>query len=613
MPLPIALSHRIINRLTELRQDGTIPWLRPDSKSQVTDRVRGGTPVRVHTVVVSTQHSPGRRRTRRSATTIIKQVIEPVLPPDMAHDKIIYHINPTGNFVVGGPHGDAGRDRAGRSSSTPTAAGAATAAAPSAARTPRRSTARPPTWPATSPRTSSPPAWPTAARSSSPTPSASPSRSASTSTPRGPARSPTRQIAELVRKTFPLTPAGIIKHLDLRRPIYRKTASGGHFGRDRARVHLGEDRQGRGPPPGRRRRRRRLIEPGRRDRLDRGPIGDRPLGSRPSPIRPSTISGQSPRPGGRPCPRRRKTSPAPRSPRPSAASRPPSAGRPGGSSCWATTPTTTAAWSWPPRSTARPSSSAGRRRAARPGSARPTSARSTPSPSTRSSPGDGPEAWGRYVRGVTWAIREAYGPLGSGFEAALAGDVPIGAGLSSSASLQAAFALFLAGAGLVGRPAGPTSTTAARMDLAQTLRRSENEFVGVASGLLDQFSVLFGRADHAFVLDCRTPRPRAPARSATPPRRSSSATRRPRGGWPTGCTTAAGPSASGSSAYFQARTARRAGPAASRRDARRASDELGRPRPGRPAPGPPRPDRERPGRAEGPRPSGRATSPASAP
>jgi galactokinase len=119
-------------------------------------------------------------------------------------------------------------------------------------------------------------------------------------------------------------------------------------------------------------------------------------------------------------------------------------------------------------------------------------------------PGQGLDGWGRYVRGVTWALREAYGPLASGFEAALAGDVPIGAGLSSSASLQAALASFLAASGLSAQPGGLNPDSDSRMDLAQTLRRSENEFVGVASGLLDQFSALFGRAGHAFVLDCRS-------------------------------------------------------------------------------------------------------------
>ncbi|WP_435010830.1 galactokinase [Tundrisphaera lichenicola] len=115
---------------------------------------------------------------------------------------------------------------------------------------------------------------------------------------------------------------------------------------------------------------------------------------------------------------------------------------------------------------------------------------------------EGPESWGRYVRGVTWAIGQDLGRLGSGFEAALAGDVPIGAGLSSSASLQAAFAMFLIGAGLSDglEPGGLSDPD--RLALAVTLRKSENEFVGVASGLLDQFSALFGRANHAFVLDC---------------------------------------------------------------------------------------------------------------
>ena len=112
-------------------------------------------------------------------------------------------------------------------------------------------------------------------------------------------------------------------------------------------------------------------------------------------------------------------------------------------------------------------------------------------------------AWGQYVRGVTWALGENDGPLRSGFEAALAGDVPLGAGLSSSASLQAAFAMFLIAAGVI-PDLTPDLDDDARMALAKTLRRSENAFVGVASGLLDQFSCLFGRAGHALTLDCRS-------------------------------------------------------------------------------------------------------------
>jgi galactokinase len=125
-------------------------------------------------------------------------------------------------------------------------------------------------------------------------------------------------------------------------------------------------------------------------------------------------------------------------------------------------------------------------------------------PIDKIAPGATAGSWGRYVQGVTWAVREAQGRLTSGFEAALAGEVPIGAGLSSSASLQAAFAMFLFGQGLTTLPGGIALDPASLMDLAQTLRRSENEFVGVASGLLDQFSTLFGKAGHAFILDCRS-------------------------------------------------------------------------------------------------------------
>lgn len=118
-------------------------------------------------------------------------------------------------------------------------------------------------------------------------------------------------------------------------------------------------------------------------------------------------------------------------------------------------------------------------------------------------PGE-PASWGRYVRGVVWALREAHGPFGGGFQAAIAGDVPLGAGLSSSASLQAALALFLVHAGLTGLGRKPDLDDSARMVLAKLLRRGENEFVGVQSGLLDQFSVLFGREGMALSLDCRS-------------------------------------------------------------------------------------------------------------
>jgi S-adenosylmethionine synthetase len=108
MPAPILLSHRLTQRLAELRRSGRLPWLRPDGKAQVTVEYDGHRPVRVHTVVVSTQHSAdiGLDDVRED---VINQVIEPVLPPDLfERDRCILHVNPTGRFVVGGPHGDAG-------------------------------------------------------------------------------------------------------------------------------------------------------------------------------------------------------------------------------------------------------------------------------------------------------------------------------------------------------------------------------------------------------------------------------------------------------------------------------------------------------------------------
>ncbi len=107
MPLPIALSHRILNRLTAARKNGEVNWLRPDSKSQVTVEYDGDTPVRIDTVVVSTQHSPDVTN-EEIREFVINHVIKDCLPAELVTDEIKYHINPTGRFVVGGPHGDCG-------------------------------------------------------------------------------------------------------------------------------------------------------------------------------------------------------------------------------------------------------------------------------------------------------------------------------------------------------------------------------------------------------------------------------------------------------------------------------------------------------------------------
>ncbi len=232
MPLPIALAHRIINRITELRQDGTIKWLRPDSKSQVTIEYEGAKPLRVHTVVVSTQHDPDvTQETIRK--TIIDQVIKPVLPPKLVDDQIVYHINPTGQFVVGGPHGDAGLT--GRKIIVDTyggwgrhGGGAFSGKDPTkvdrSAAYMARYVAKNIVAAGLADRCEIQLAY--AIGVSEPV-------SVHVDTD-GTGKLPESRIAELVREFFPLTPSGIIKHLDLRRPIFRKTASGGHFGRDEA-------------------------------------------------------------------------------------------------------------------------------------------------------------------------------------------------------------------------------------------------------------------------------------------------------------------------------------------------------------------------------------------
>ena len=114
MPLPIHLAHRIVEQLAEVRERRKLPWLRPDGKSQVTIEYVGERPVRVHTVVVSTQHDESVLDRKKDAISekakreIIEQVIRPSIPKQLWNDDIIFHINPTGKFVVGGPHGDTG-------------------------------------------------------------------------------------------------------------------------------------------------------------------------------------------------------------------------------------------------------------------------------------------------------------------------------------------------------------------------------------------------------------------------------------------------------------------------------------------------------------------------
>ncbi|MDX1764106.1 MAG: methionine adenosyltransferase [bacterium] len=108
MPLPVSLAHRLTRKLSELRKDDILDYLRPDGKSQVTVAYEDGVPKRVHTIVISTQHSPD-ITLKEIREDLIEKVIKPVIPPELLDEEaVIYHINPTGRFVIGGPQGDCG-------------------------------------------------------------------------------------------------------------------------------------------------------------------------------------------------------------------------------------------------------------------------------------------------------------------------------------------------------------------------------------------------------------------------------------------------------------------------------------------------------------------------
>jgi S-adenosylmethionine synthetase len=107
MPFPIQYAHRLVEKQAEVRQKGVLPWLRPDAKSQLTVEYDGYRPVRVHTVLISTQHSPEVPH-ETIHREVIEKIVKPVIPAQYLDAKTIYHVNPTGRFVVGGPHGDCG-------------------------------------------------------------------------------------------------------------------------------------------------------------------------------------------------------------------------------------------------------------------------------------------------------------------------------------------------------------------------------------------------------------------------------------------------------------------------------------------------------------------------
>lgn len=232
MPLPIALSHRIINLLAKKRQNSDVNWLRPDSKSQVTVEYDGSKAVRVDAVVVSTQHSDDVSQEDISSY-VINSVIKECIPAELLDDKTKYHINPTGRFVVGGPHGDTGLT--GRKIIVDTYGGwgrhgggafsgkDSTKVDRSAAYMGRYVAKN---IVAANLATECEVQLAYAIGVADPV-------SVRVDT-NGTSSVPEEKIVAAVREIFPLNPKGIIEHLGLRRPIFRNTAHGGHFGRSEA-------------------------------------------------------------------------------------------------------------------------------------------------------------------------------------------------------------------------------------------------------------------------------------------------------------------------------------------------------------------------------------------
>ena len=229
MPFPIYYAHRLVERQSQLRKDGRLPWLRPDAKSQVTVRYVDGKPVDIDAVVLSTQHHPSVKYTDLKEA-IIEEVIKPVLPKHMLTDKTQYFVNPTGSFVIGGPHGDAGLT--GRKiivdtygGAAPHGGGAFSGKDPSKV---DRSAAYAARYVAKN----------VVAAGLARQCQVQVAYAIGVAKPmnitvytEGTGKISDEKIAQLVAEHFDLRPKGIIQMLNLLRPVYRKTAAYGHFGR----------------------------------------------------------------------------------------------------------------------------------------------------------------------------------------------------------------------------------------------------------------------------------------------------------------------------------------------------------------------------------------------
>ena len=231
MPLPIHLAHRMAERLAEVRRAGTVPYLRPDGKTQVTFDYEDGKPVRLRTVLISTQHNDGVERDEVIKPDLIEHVIRPCIPAQYAGDDYEVFVNPTGRFVIGGPVGDAGLT--GRKIIVDTyggmarhGGGAFSGKDPSKV---DRSAAYAARWVAKN----------VVAAGAADRCEIQVAYAIGVAQPVsimvetfGTENVGEGKIADAVREVFDLRPAAILRDLDLRRPIYRKTAAYGHFGRE---------------------------------------------------------------------------------------------------------------------------------------------------------------------------------------------------------------------------------------------------------------------------------------------------------------------------------------------------------------------------------------------
>lgn len=230
MPMPIHFSHRITQRLSEVRKNGTLKFLRPDGKSQVTVEYEGNKPIRVDTVVVSTQHNPEVSHDELKQA-IIEEVIKKSIPAELLDEKTRYFVNPTGRFVVGGPQGDCGLT--GRKIIVDTyggmgrhGGGAFSGKDPTkvdrSACYMARYIAKNVVASGAADRCEVQVAYAIGY----------PEPVSVLVETFGTEKVAAEKIVQAIREHFPLTPSGIIQALDLRRPIYAKTAAYGHFGRN---------------------------------------------------------------------------------------------------------------------------------------------------------------------------------------------------------------------------------------------------------------------------------------------------------------------------------------------------------------------------------------------